>query len=255
MVSIPQEEYKNDLALRRAIEGPLPDASSTLLRRVDPASASMAEEFTRLSIPPVTNAPFTASVVATWSRLVEGGGSQRVGSRRQVARDGTGRVFEEQREFDPGGDQSETALQAMEYSDPALHVLYHCDAATKKCQALPYTAPAAVAPPTGGAAAVLGERKIDGLETIGWRATKNVAPGPKIPAQEAVNMTKVDSAEFWYSPQLQINLIEKHSYTGTGDQEITVEGLSRSEPDPKLFTPPAEYTILPIPHPQQAATK
>ena len=49
--------------------------------------------------------------------------------------------------------------------------------------------------------------------------------------------------EVWYSPDLQMNVLTKHSDPRAGETVYRLINISRSEPDPALFQVPAGYTI------------
>ncbi|HEY6332476.1 MAG TPA: hypothetical protein VI756_24340, partial [Blastocatellia bacterium] len=61
-----------------------------------------------ISIPSVKGAPFTAIVSTEWTRHLEDGSAITVKNHRTVARDSTGRVFQERRAFSANGDQEAT---------------------------------------------------------------------------------------------------------------------------------------------------
>ena len=50
--------------------------------------------------------------------------------------------------------------------------------------------------------------------------------------------------EFWYSPDLQINLSVVRKDPRTGTQEIRVTLRSRSDPDPAALKIPAGYRVI-----------
>jgi hypothetical protein len=49
--------------------------------------------------------------------------------------------------------------------------------------------------------------------------------------------------EFWYSPDLQLNLAVPRKDRREGTQEIRVHEVSRSEADPALFRVPADFVV------------
>ena len=53
----------------------------------------------------------------------------------------------------------------------------------------------------------------------------------------------VSTREFWYSPDLQVNLAITRKDPRTGTQVIRVGDLSRNEPDPALFKIPAGFVV------------
>jgi hypothetical protein len=50
--------------------------------------------------------------------------------------------------------------------------------------------------------------------------------------------------EFWYSPRLGINVITKRFDPRHGVQNFVVSNINQSEPDAKLFQPPADYRLV-----------
>jgi hypothetical protein len=54
------------------------------------------------------------------------------------------------------------------------------------------------------------------------------------------------SREFWYSPQLGLNLLSKRSDPRFGTQNFTVTNLILSEPDPHLYELPEGYTVVDV---------
>jgi hypothetical protein len=49
--------------------------------------------------------------------------------------------------------------------------------------------------------------------------------------------------ETWYSPELQMILLQKESGP-FGESTTRVENLNRAEPDPRLFQIPSDYTVV-----------
>ncbi len=49
--------------------------------------------------------------------------------------------------------------------------------------------------------------------------------------------------ERWYSPDLQLNVMSRHTDPRTGDEMVRLINISRSNPDSSLFQPPAGYEI------------
>ena len=69
--------------------------------------------FTRIqsiAVLPLTNASFSATVTTEWTRILADGSTATLKNHRTIARDSTGRVFEERRSFSPTGDVQPTRL-------------------------------------------------------------------------------------------------------------------------------------------------
>lgn len=84
----------------------------------------------------------------------------------------------------------------------------------------------------------LGTQNMEGLQVQGKRTTTT------IPAGAMGNERPIQIVdERWYSPELQMNIMTKHSDPRMGDTVFTVTNLSRANPDPSLFQMPADYQL------------
>jgi hypothetical protein len=210
------------------------------------------ERIQSITILPKTGAPFSAVVVTDWTRQLADGTSGTVKNHRIVARDSTGRIFQERRFFSPNGDKQATPLSSLEYADPNRHELYSCIPATHTCTVYTYNVAATVVPASpssrGNDAAQstgatnsttvedLGQRSVDNLDTRGSREITTLPAGIM-----GNSLPEPIVKEFWYSPRLEINLIVKRFDPRGGAQNFTVQNLNLAEPDPRLFVPPADY--------------
>ncbi len=95
---------------------------------------------------------------------------------------------------------------------------------------------------TTGSAALcekaLGSDVIDGVNVAGTRETITISAGVVGNAQPLVT-----TREFWYSPDLQVNLSITRKDPREGTQVIPVGDLSRREPDPAMFQVPAGFVV------------
>ncbi|WP_426178039.1 hypothetical protein [Massilia sp. TWR1-2-2] len=84
----------------------------------------------------------------------------------------------------------------------------------------------------------LGTREIEGVKAEGKLRSY------EIPAGEVGNRSAiVVSDESWYSPELQVTLLTKHSDPRAGDNTYRLTSLKREEPAAALFTVPSDYTV------------
>jgi hypothetical protein len=104
------------------------------------------EFLTSIAVPPLPNAPFSATVNTEWTRYLDNGATMTVKNRRLIARDGQGRVFQERRSFVSERGPVESRLTRTEISDPASRTIAYCDPSQRVCELRVYRAPAAVAP-------------------------------------------------------------------------------------------------------------
>jgi len=81
-------------------------------------------------------------------------------------------------------------------------------------------------------------QNIEGVMATGTRTTTTIPAGEIGNAQEI----KVIS-EQWFSDELQVLVMTKHSDPRSGETIYRLTNILRAEPDPSLFTVPADYTI------------
>ncbi|MGB6875443.1 MAG: hypothetical protein WBD87_05360 [Candidatus Acidiferrales bacterium] len=53
-----------------------------------------------------------------------------------------------------------------------------------------------------------------------------------------------DTVEYWHSPELHDNVLYKHSSPLYGDYTTRLTNISLAEPDPALFQPPPDYSVV-----------
>jgi hypothetical protein len=82
----------------------------------------------------------------------------------------------------------------------------------------------------------LGSQEIEGVQAHGVRETQI------IPAEDETGKEITVTDEYWYSDELRINVVMKHSDPRTGTTTLTVTHITRGEPDPALLEIPEGYT-------------
>ncbi len=210
-----------------------------------------------IDIAPLKGAPFSATVTTEWTRTLADGTTATIKNHRTVARDSTGRAFQERRNFSPTGDVEPTAVFALEYFDPVRQEFLSCNPRQKTCYISQFSRRAMDRMPSGvGGLQVcqcasapgkgvtitqeaLGQQTIENLDAIGSREITT------LPAGAMGNTTPQPIVkEFWYSSQLGINLVTKRFEPQAGSQDFVVSNISLNEPDPRLFEPPADYQVM-----------
>lgn len=83
-----------------------------------------------------------------------------------------------------------------------------------------------------------GTQNIEGVSATGTRTTTTIPAGQIGNAQEI----KVLS-ERWFSDDLQVLVLTKHSDPRSGETTYRLRNILRAEPDASLFTVPADYTV------------
>jgi hypothetical protein len=84
----------------------------------------------------------------------------------------------------------------------------------------------------------LGKQTIEGVEAEGTRTTVT------IPAGEIGNERPIEIvSERWYSPELQLVVMTRHSDPRFGETTYKLTNINRAEPAKSLFEVPSDYTI------------
>lgn len=89
----------------------------------------------------------------------------------------------------------------------------------------------------------LGKQIIEGVEAEGTRSTIT------IPAGEIGNERPIEVvSERWYSPELQLVVMSRHSDPRMGETTYKLTNINRTEPAKTLFEVPAGFTVKEGPH-------
>jgi hypothetical protein len=84
----------------------------------------------------------------------------------------------------------------------------------------------------------LGKQIIEGVEAEGTRTTVTI-PAGEIGNERAIEIV----SERWYSPELQLVVMTRHSDPRFGETTYKLTNINRTEPAKTLFEVPAGYTI------------
>jgi hypothetical protein len=84
----------------------------------------------------------------------------------------------------------------------------------------------------------LGQQTIEGVLATGKRTTITLVPG-----QVGNDLPIKIVSEEWYSPELQLLVLTKHSDPRVGETTYRLTNISRTEPDKSLFELPAGVTV------------
>jgi len=203
-------------------------------------------------IPPIPNAPFTATLDTEWDRYTAEGATITLANERHIARDRKGRVYQERWYLVPKNGKAKSEMNWIQIADPKQRTLYNCSPERHICELRNYEPggelPAAAKPmpiPGGvlktGYTTVedLGTRNIAGVETVGLRETTLIEPGV-----EGNDRAVTAMHETWHSQELGINLLSIRSEPIVGKQTFTITELSAADPDAHLFQVPDGYTVI-----------
>jgi hypothetical protein len=95
----------------------------------------------------------------------------------------------------------------------------------------------------------LGKQLIEGVEAEGTRTTVTIATG-EIGNERPIEIV----SERWYSPELQLVVMTRHSDPRSGETTYKLTNINRTEPARSLFEVPAGFTVkeMQIPTPSVA---
>lgn len=85
----------------------------------------------------------------------------------------------------------------------------------------------------------LGTQMMEGVRVEGTRTTTT------IPAQQMGNERAIEIvSEKWYSPELQVKIMSRHSDPRFGETTYKLVNVNRNEPDASLFQVPSGYKVV-----------
>ncbi len=211
-----------------------------------PALAARAQG---IFVTPIPGEPFTATVVTERSAAQADGKATILKSASLIARDVQGRIRNEFRTPAPVAGPV-LPVASVHLYDPVTRIssfLYPRQHtfqvnALSRPPATDTTGPFASA--TGSSYPQsrfarqedLGTQSIAGVEVHGVRVTQTI---PAEASGSGAEMVLTD--DYWYSPELRLNLKITHSDPRVGSSSVTVVSLTRADPDASLFDIPADY--------------
>jgi len=219
------------------------DSAGTYLGREGSAQVSIHG----IKVPSVTGKPFSGSDSIDWTRTLEDGSVIATHQDAKLARDSQGRVYRERVTRFPANSDRKSRIRAIIILDPVAHTRTECVITARRCEVDDFHGPRPPAPLPNGSFSnrnsnvvreSLGSDSIDGLPVVGTRETVTVNAGV---VGNTEPLTTID--EYWYSPDLQLNLSVTRKDPREGTLVIHVVDLARSEPDPSLFQVPANFVV------------
>jgi TonB family protein len=193
----------------------------------------------------VPGMPFTGQQSIAWTHQV---GDKTVTTRLAgtVARDSQGRIYREGHRFTVDPVDPRTTLMRIRLEDPIAGTTTACDLSTHLCKTTPF--PAAAVAKTASVTSQrvkedLGSQVIDGLTATGTRITQTPIPNPLDLSQTADKKDDPSIVELWRSVDLKVDLSILRKYSHGEVQDVHLAITSRDEPDPKIFSIPAGFSI------------
>ena len=230
-----------EVAMRRRAS--LSAVSSLLLFLAGVISAATAQD---IFVTPVPNAPFSAVVTIERTFVQRNGATATFRSMSEIGRDSSGRIHNERRRFVPNNSTPE--LEHVHLYDPQSRVSTEINIPKRTYWTRTMNHPPSTEPPTIRFAAPdgnappseftkdedLGVHEVEGVAARGIRQTQTVV-------DETTGKDVVIIDEYWYSQDLRINLMIKHSDPRRGSTTLTVTKIAQSAPDRSFFEIPEGY--------------
>jgi hypothetical protein len=236
-------------ALGQAPAQSQPQPQQRVMRIQDGGTSGRMES---IFIPPKAGVPVSFALVTEWTRPMPGGGNFTVTNQRRIVRDSKGRIYQERWLLVPKGSDIKSQMDIFQITDPEQHTWYNCETATKVCNLFRYglSTTDSFQPAIGPSGPLpdgrgfrqhddLGAGSSDGIDTHGYRETVTINAG-----MMGNDKPMISTREFWYSPQLAINLVSTVDNAMTGKQVFTAKDISTAEPDPSAFEIPADYKVV-----------
>lgn len=226
-----------------------------------PPDGGTREVLVSILIPSIPNAPFSATVATESVRQLADGSRITLVNRRAIARDSSGRIFQERRLLVPDDGKHESILTQAEISNPVSHELFICVPKERVCQVEFFSAPKFVPPAQATASGSHNNQNgtpsrekswhaiSRGLETFGTRETSVIEAG-LIGNDTPIQTTR----EYWYSPKLGVNLSSKLRDPRIGTQDFEVSDIVMGAPDAKLFKLPPNSKLIDLREPARSAS-
>lgn len=203
-------------------------------------------------VSPVPGIPFTAVVTVRRNRVLPNGVTQSLKSMHAIARDAQGRIFNDWRTWVLSTSNDTPSIIFMHIYDPQARLSTRLIPRVKIAiqqivQRPPRTQPPALEATLAGNSAPLsqlvheedlGTRTMEGVPAHGVRETQTISAADSGTRKE---IKIVD--EYWYSEDLRLDMLIKHSDPRTGDWTVAVTQVSRTDPDPVIFTIPSDYKV------------
>ena len=243
-----------------------------------PKGPMIALHLDNAEVDSVKGAPFCATVTTEHTQAFADGNRIHTSDKSSVCRDSEGRTRREAGLNLMGASTQKSSGKLVTILDPVAGVRYILEPDAKLAHKMTLPSPASLAPRLrglpgkeppvmiyqseggGGAQGVstnvffkktsdakesapsaedLGDQTINGIRATGTRMTTTI-PSGQIGNDQPINIV----SERWYSPELKTTVMDKHSDPMAGELKTELSGVNTSEPDPSLFTVPADYKIV-----------
>jgi len=202
-------------------------------------------------VTPVPGAPFTGTVEILSKEILPDGSTYIRHTINHIARNSEGVIHNERRRLVAPSFQGEPKMLSVHIYDPRTRLNTFLDPATHIARQStlrePPHPPANGAPPTQEQVQKSQYLTVQDLGTstfagIPLHGTRKLRVVPALTSGTGKDVTITD--DYWYSEELKVYLVLKHSDPRTGEQTVGITQIERAEPDPSLFTIPSIYKVV-----------
>jgi hypothetical protein len=198
----------------------------------------------------VAGAPFSATVTTESKQTLADGNVIQRSSTGSLARDAQGRTRRDMTlpAFGPWSESGKPAPHIVSVNDPVAgsRSMLDVDAKTARVMQAPShrngqgkeREQAREAAQNDVVTTSLGSQTIGGVSAEGTRYTRTIPAGQIGNSKPIVIVT-----ERWYSPDLQMVVMTKHTDPRMGETTFTMSSIQRQEPAASLFQVPSDYTL------------
>jgi hypothetical protein len=211
-----------------------------------PPYRGVATQMDGVFVTPVPGVPFSAIVRLETTQSLPDGTSATRKTTNAIARDSQGRIYNERRPLLPASFNGTPPVAASHIFDPQTRISTFLNPRTRLARQIVVPERPPTAPPPAALLNVpnfkqedLGVDTIENVAVHGMRQTRTIPPAAT-GAAAAVAVTD----EYWYSDDLHMNMLTKHSDPRTGMQVVTITQVNRAEPDAAMFQVPAGYKVV-----------
>lgn len=197
----------------------------------------------------VTGAPFSATITTESSQTLADGNVIQRKSNGSIARDSQGRTRRDMTmpAFGPLANPEKPVPHVAALVDPVANTRYMLDTDNKiarkisgpfEKQSFPRETGPVRAADNQTVTTSLGTQMVGGVSAEGTRYTHTIPAGQMGNAKPIVIVS-----ERWYSPDLQMIVMTKHSDPRTGETSFQMTNIVRQEPAASLFQVPADFAV------------
>jgi hypothetical protein len=199
-------------------------------------------------VTPIPNVPFSGVINVERSVVQPDGSIAGFKTVRDIHRDSQGRIYNEGRALLPVSSTDTPQVVRIHLYDPQTRISTMLSPQQRIFWTNTVNRPPETVPPallTGSSIPQseftkeedLGDHELAGVPARGFRETQTI-PADKSGTGKEIVITD----EYWYSDELRINVMIKHSDPRKGTATLTVTQITREEPDRALFEIPDGYT-------------